>query len=167
LHYDTLQTFLTMPPVQAISEEEIAFKALRAAIKARVLAEVAAEVRRIADEKYGAGVIAEGSKEWEEIRLVITSAKTKSVENYLIGLIRGEPVVEQPAPATTETKSSPLANGEMANGNLERFSVALDHYIGWLRDEQKARVGTLSDYKSKGRALREVCQRSVAWRGHD
>jgi len=149
VHHDTLQTFLTMPPVQAITEEEIAFKALRAAIKARVLAEVAAEVRRIADEKYGAGVIAEGSKEWEEIRLVVTSAKTKSVENYLIGLIRGEPVVEQPAPATTETKSSPLANGEMANGNLERFSVALDHYIGWLRDEQKARVGTLSDYKSK------------------
>ena len=156
VHHDTLQTSLTMPPVQAIPEEEIALKALRAAIKARaqmdrpaILAEVAAEVRRIADEKYGAGVIAEGSKEWEEIRLVVTSAKTKSVEDYLIGLIRGEPVVEQPAPATTETKSSPSANGKTANGNLERFSVALDHYIGWLRDEQKARVGTLSDYKSR------------------
>jgi len=153
VHHDTLQT---MPPVQAIPEEEIALKALQAAIKARakidrpaILAEVAAEVRRIADEKYGAGIIAEGSKEWEEIRLVVTSAKTKSVEDYLISLIRGEPVVEQPAPATTETKSSPSANGETANGNLERFSVALEHYVGWLRDEQKARVGTLSDYKSK------------------
>src|SRR5262249_56446450 len=104
---------------------------------------------RIAGEKYGAGVIAEGSKEWEEICLVVTRAKTKSVENYLIGLIRGEPVVEQPAPATTVTKSSPLANGEMANGNLERFSVALDHYIGWLRVEKKALVGTLSDYESQ------------------
>ena len=32
---------------------------------------------------------------------------------------------------------------------MEAVSVALEHYIEWLRDEQKARVGTLSDYKSK------------------
>jgi integrase len=52
--------------------------------------------------------------------------------------------MEQPA---APAPSVP-ANGN-GNGNLERFSVALDHYLTWLQNEQKARPATVAGYKSK------------------
>jgi integrase len=113
-----------------------------------LLAEMTAEVRAIADEKYGAGVIVEDSEPWKEIWKLVARSKAKAFEDRLVVLLRSQsPLSEFQSEQSAAPAPSP-ANGN-GNGNLERFSVAVEHYITWLRDEQKARPLTVADYKSK------------------
>jgi integrase len=150
----TLQALLVEPPAPLIPEEERMFEAMQAAVKARrpmiepsTRAEVMDEARRIADEKFGPGIIANGSPEWNEICQHVAAAKAKALEDYLVGVLRGgEPVVEQPL-------ASPM--GDNGNGNLERFSVALGHFLDWHRNERKSRPGTIAGYESQGKAFVE------------
>ena len=57
----------------------------------------------------------------------------------------------EPPPTTTAVPpvKQPATSTNGYNGNLERFSVALGHYLDWMRDVRKARVATIADYKSK------------------
>jgi integrase len=150
VHRSALQALLTEPPVTPIPEDEKLFEALQAVVRARrpmiepaILAELTVEVRRIADEKYGVGTLAEGSEPWKELWTLVASTKAKAIEDYLISALRREPPVESSA---SPTAAPAPVNG---NGSLERFSVALDHYITWLRDVRKARPATITDYKQK------------------
>jgi integrase len=119
-----------------------------------LLAEMTAEVRAIADEKYGAGIITEDSEPWKEIWKLVARSKAKAFEDRLVVLFRSQSQFSEfpsePAVPTLEPPAAPAptlpANG---NGNLERFSVALGHYLGWLRDVRKVRPATIGEYRAK------------------
>jgi integrase len=156
IRHSTLQALLVEPSAPLIPEEEKLFEAMQAAVKARrpmiepsIRYEVMDEARRIADEKFGPGVIANGSPEWNEICQQVAAAKAKALEDYLIRMFRGEPPVESSASVVPTAAPAPVNNGNGNGGNLERFSVALGHYLEWLREVRKARPATISDYKQK------------------
>jgi integrase len=123
-----------------IARAEAEVEAMRRARDAvrRTLDQVSAGVASVA-ERHGIDV-EKGTALYAEIANAVFSAigDAAEIHNAETGTPDALPV-EQPAPAP--------AVG--TNGDLERFSVALDHYLAWLRDEQKCRVATVADYKSK------------------
>jgi integrase len=148
----SLQALLATAPMTTAEADKLN-QVWVASIQAKqpdLLAEVTAEVRAIADEKYGVGVITEDSEPWKEIWKLVARAKAKAFEDRLVVLLRSQSPLSEFPSDTMEQSNTPApilpANG---NGGLERFSVALEHYITWLRDEQKARPLTVADYKSK------------------
>jgi integrase len=146
VHRKKLQALLAMP------EEAMgaAFRAGPQTFVPALVTELAAEVRAMADEKYGIGTIAAGSKTWNELLMIVVSAEARAFEDRLLSMLRARvpsvvPLDEQP---TTPAPTLPANNGN-GNGGLERFSVALDHYLAWLRNERQATVATVADYRSK------------------
>jgi integrase len=145
IHASTVLAMLAAPPETPLPEELQMFEAIRSGIRARaevdrpaILADVRAEARRIADEKLGAGIIAEGTSQWDDICRLVASTKAKALEDHLFGLLRGSAPVEQPLPAPVQS----------TNGN-ERFSVAAEKYLAWLGNEQDKRPGTVEEYRAK------------------
>jgi hypothetical protein len=123
--------------VRAEAEVE-AMRRARDAVR-RTLDQVSAGVASVA-ERYGVSV-EKGTALYADIANAVLSAigDAAEIHNAETGTPDALPVEQPGAPAP--------AVG--TNGDLERFSVALDHYLAWLRDERKARVATVADYKSK------------------
>jgi integrase len=145
------QAMLAAPPEPMLPEVARMIEAVRTGIAAQVeadrpsiLAEVRAEARRIADEKFGPGIIAEGTPQWDEICRLVASAKAKTIEDHLFGLLRGAAPVEQPT-------MIPAPAAPIANGSAEPFRVALAHFIRWQRKNRKNRRKTVWDYLAKGK----------------
>jgi integrase len=155
VHRGTLQALLVEPPAAPIPEEERLFEAMQAVVRARrpmvepgIRYEVMDEARRIADEKFGPGVVANGSPEWNEICQHVAAAKARALEDYLVSMLRGEPV-EPPAADVAHGQHLP-APTVFPNGNgKEPFSVALGHYIADLEKNGK-RETTIRDFKAMG-----------------
>jgi integrase len=154
VHRSALQTLLATAPLTDFEDKKLN-EVWAASIRAQqpgLVAEVTAEVRAIADAKYGAGVITEDSETWKEIWKLVARAKAKAFEDRLVLLFRSRNALsefssEQPTPSAHPT--APV-NGSNGNGNgLEPFSVALDHYIADLRKNNK-RETTVRDFKARG-----------------
>jgi integrase len=140
------QAMLAAPPEPMLPEVVRMIEAVRTGIAAQVeadrpgiLAEVRAEARRIADEKFGPGIIAEGTPQWDEICRLVASTKAKAIEDHLFGRLRGTGPVEQPV----MVPAAPAANG-----NGEKFSVAAEHYLAWLGNERGNRKTTVKKYRA-------------------
>jgi integrase len=140
---------LAAPPEPPLPEVERMFEAIRSGIRAQaeadrptILAEVRAEARRIADEKFGHGIIAEGTPQWNDICRLVASTKAKAIEDHLFNLLRGTAPVEQPAV---------IPAAPAPNGNVEPFRVALAHFIRWQRKNRRNRRKTVWDYLTKGK----------------
>jgi integrase len=123
--------------VRAEAEVE-AMRRARDAVR-RTLDQVSAGVASVA-ERYGVAV-EKGTALYADIANAVLSAigDAAEIHNAETGTPDALPVEQPGAPAPAV----------VTNGDLERFSVALDHYLAWLRDERKARVATVADYKSK------------------
>jgi integrase len=102
---------------------------------------IAAEVRRIANEKYGEGFITEGSPEWNAIQKVVDDVMLDALKGWALGMLGGAPPVE-PSNATHVSHLPPT------NGN-ERFSVAAEKCLAWLGNERGNRKATVAEYKAK------------------
>jgi integrase len=145
---ETLAT-LRAPPTEeqkmrlevARAEAEVeAMRRVRDAVR-KTLDQVSAGVASVA-ERYGVAV-EKGTALYADIANAVLSAIGEAAEVHNAETASPDTLpAEQPAAPATVTPT----NG---NGNLERFSVALDHYLVWLRDVQKVRTGTLADYRSK------------------
>jgi integrase len=143
------QTMLAAPPEPMLPEVSRMIEAVRTGIAAQagadrpaILAEVRAEARRIADEKFGPGIITEGMPQWDEICRLVASTKAKAIEDHLFGLLRGTAPVEP---------SAVLPVAPAANGNVEPFRVTLAHFIRWQRKNRRNRRKTVWDYLTKGK----------------
>src|SRR5262249_60179633 len=64
-------------------------------------------------------------------------------------------VGEQPPPTPVEQPPAVANRNRNSNGNLEPFSVAVGHYLDWMRDVRKARIPTIADYKSKAQRFQK------------
>jgi integrase len=147
---NSLQTLLATTPLtpsEASGLNALWVKSIQAA-QPGLLAEMKAEVRAIADEKYGAGVITEDSETWKEIWPLVARSKAKAFEDRLVVLLRSQSQFSE-FPSDTMEQPAPILPTNNGNGNLERFSVALEHYLAWLQNEQKVRPATVAGYRSK------------------
>lgn len=120
----------------ARAEAEVeAMRRFRDGVRA-ALDQVSSGVASVA-ERHGIS-IEKGSALYADVANAVLNAIGEATEIHNVKTAPPAPVA-QPAAAAPANR----------NGNLERFSVALDHYLTWLRDEQKARVATVASYKSK------------------
>jgi integrase len=160
VHRSTLHALLATPVTtfedKQLDKMWVASHSIQAQQTSILVAEVTAEVRTIADEKYGVGIITEGSETWMEIWRLVARAKAKAFEDRLVVLFRSrnalnefpsEPAMETGARSATGSEPHLPNNGN--GGNLERFSVATEHYLTWLATNRKARPATVAEYKSK------------------
>jgi integrase len=102
-----------------------------------LLAEVKAGITSVA-ERHGLA-LEEGSPLYQDIGRTVFAAIERATNEYA------------DAEMFTASPSKPV---QTSNGG-ERFSVAFEHYITWLKDKQKARPLTIQDYTTRARRFIE------------
>jgi len=80
---------------------------------------------------------------------MVGQAKVKAIADFISNLFSDKPVTADQLAQLPVTVSAPgPVNNGNGNGNLERFSVALGHYLDWLSNVRKRRQATIDEYRS-------------------
>jgi integrase len=91
------------------------------------------------------------SEQWYALGIALVKSNWAALGKQVIAAAVGE----QPAPTPVEQPPAVANRNRNSNGNLERFSIALGHYLDWMRDVRKARIATIADYKSKAQRFQK------------